>query len=333
MKILFLDNMIQISLGSNRIYIHNLKKWIKEIGFEVSYNKEDYDNYDIIICDKNFPIALAKEIMKKTKAIVGIANSSNPIIGEYDFCISACQTEKVYSLQYNKNIVLFPLIEILSGYKEHKEIDKITLCYHGNKEHLEQLDYPIIKALEDLSKKRLIKLKAIYNINDLGKWVHHRPNIEIEDVQWNFDTLAEDILSCEIGFIPNVSPITEMEKKWFFRFQKLFHIAKVGNDNDYLLRFKAHVNAGRAFVFHQLGLPIASDIYPDAYHILQSRNTGYLAHNYESWIHGLENLCKDAQHRQIIADNAKVEFDRLYDPLKLAENLIEDITKIKEESK
>lgn len=331
MRLLFLDNGTKTTYGSQRIYIKNLMQWARELGHEVSYNKTNYDAYDIILCDKGYSgsVHSIREIKKSSDAIVGIANNTTSIITEYDFCIAACQTEWVHSVQFNKNVLRFPLIEILDGYKEHNNVDQITICYHGNKEHLEQMSPSILSSLEALSKNYRIKLKAIYNIGELGIWKHNRPEIEIDDVQWDFDQLAPQILECDIGLVPANSPINNFEKKCFISFQNLFHKMKPGNSNDHLIRFKACSNAGRAFVFHQLGLPVVSEIYPDAYHILQSHNTGYIAGNFNSWFIALEQLCCDYVHRQEVADNAKVEFDRLYNPLIHARKLISEIEDLK----
>lgn len=328
MKILFLDNKIQTPYGSHRIYIENLMHWLSELGHSVSLNSTEYSHYDVIICDKSFPLKVFREIRKKTNALIGIANNTRNQIREYDFVISACQTEKTHVLKYNKNVVLFPLLEKLVGDKIHTDTDQVVLCYHGNLDHLEQMSPSLQKALESLSKKRKIKLKAIYNINLLRKWKYNRPNIEIEDVQWDFKTLPDEILSCDIGIVPNVASIYHFEKALFLSFQKLFHKERVGLDDDYLLRFKSTTNAGRAFVFHQMGLPVVSDLYPDAYHILQSHKCGYLAHDYHSWLYGLEQLCECPKHRQEVADNARKEFNRLYDPLYHAQNLIDDLSAI-----
>lgn len=328
MRILFIDDKIQTPSGSNRIYIHNLQYWLRELGHLVDYNNDDYHNYNIVICDKNFPIKKALMIKQKTKALVGIANATYENIKYYDFVIAACQTEKIYSLQFNHNIVLFPQIERLEGYKIHNKTKTLTLCYHGNLEHLNELN-PVVKtALEKFNEKMPIKLKAIYHIQNLGKWKYNRPNIEIEDVQWDFTTLPYEILSCDIGFVPNIVCITPKEQKLFIKAQKFLRKHKSGNDNDYLLRFKSTTNAGRAFVLHQLGLPVISDIYPDAYHILQTRNCGYLAHNEESWLYGLEKLAKK-EERELVATNAKREFDSLYNPLEHAKSMIDDILEIK----
>ena len=44
-----------------------------------------------------------------------------------------------------------------------------------------------------------------------------------------------------------------------------------GRSNDYNLQFKATSNAGRAFVFHQLGIPVIADFWPCNFEILDNK--------------------------------------------------------------
>ena len=54
---------------------------------------------------------------------------------------------------------------------------------------------------------------------------------------------------------------------------------------------------------------------------------GFLALNRASWLKALTKLA-DPEARQQIADNAKREFDRLYDPHEWAQRLYEDLLEI-----
>lgn len=325
MKLLFLDNNYKTNYGSHRIYIRYLMDWLLELGYDVEYNLSNYNNYDVIICDKAFPTKKLFEIREASNALIGIANTIKPDIKYYDFVISACQSERAYALKFNPNIVIFPQIEKYSKYKQHQMSKNIVICYHGNLEHLEQLDSDIINALEELSKEFNIVLKAIYDIKKLGLWKRRRPNINIIDTQWDINTIEDEILSCDIGFVPNNSSISNFERKIFYFIQKIFNRHNVGHSHDYLIRCKPTSNAGRAFVFHQLGIPVVSEMYPDAYHILQSRNCGYIAKCKESWITSFKRLIVNYKLREDMAKNAKNEFDLKYNPLEHAQYMMSDL--------
>ena len=86
-------------------------------------------------------------------------------------------------------------------------------------------------------------------------------------------------------------------------------------------------NAGRCFVFHQLGIPVVADLTPSNFHIMGDPKCGFLALNRASWRKALKRLA-EPEIRQEIADNAKREFDRLYNPQEWAQRLYKDLSEI-----
>ena len=63
------------------------------------------------------------------------------------------------------------------------------------------------------------------------------------------------------------------------------------------------------------------------FHILGNPDCGFIAHNKRGWCKSIMSLA-DHQTRQFIADNAKVEFDRIYDPLVWAKRLYNQLMEI-----
>ena len=179
--------------------------------------------------------------------------------------------------------------------------------------------------MEILNSKVPIKLIVIYDKNKLGSWDRGRPNIEIEEVQWELNTIQEKLLQCDIGIVPGLVPIDKISKIIQFNMLRLIQKGKSFYKNDYLIRFKNTTNAGRAFVFHQLGIPVVSDFLPTNFHILSDSKCGYLAHSTEGWLFALKKLGGSSEHRQEIAQNALEEFGRFYNPLKWSRRLYQDI--------
>ncbi len=334
MKCLFLSLRNDMSNGSFRLYINNLMNWMERLGVDVELNKENYSDYDVIICDKAYPPKLLSKIKKQTKAVIGIANSIRPNIADYDFVISACQTERCYALKYNQNVLIFPQIEMFDGLKVHGHKSRVSIGYHGNLEHLEQMDKSIFDALKHLSQKYDIELRVIYNMASLGKWKKNRPkDLKIVDVQWTLESITDELLKCDIGIVPNNSNITKVEKWLFFFLQKILHGNTIGNDHDFLLRFKPTTNAGRALVFHQLGIPVVSEIVPDNYAILNNPQNGFIANDTQSWICSLEKLIKNKDLRNNMAVSAKKDFLKLYNPIELTKVLLNDLEIMRYENK
>ncbi|MBT3273106.1 MAG: glycosyltransferase, partial [Spirochaetales bacterium] len=135
---------------------------------------------------------------------------------------------------------------------------------------------------------------------------------------------------CDIGLVPGITHISHDEQKTWFKEMAGRYPGRSGfkGAGPYLLRFKGFSNAGRAFVFHQLGIPVVACFMPSHFHILGNPDCGYLAHSTEGWLKGLRELCSSVERRQKIADAAAIEFQRLYNPLSWAKRLhkqIEDL--------
>lgn len=335
MKIAFLDND-DIRIGSTRIWIYNLAAWLNQISVRADINPKSLDGYDVCIFGKSFPLKNIEELINSNQSVLfGHINPSDynkakrRIIDLCDFFIVGSNEEKCYYNQYSKNVFIFPLIEkIFTVKKNHKKNQQIFLCYHGNKEHLEEFSPYLKEALEIFSKERDILLKAIYNKEQLGEWKKGRPNIKIKTVQFDINTIQDEILECDIGLIPGLVPISSLTKKVIFKTLKLFNLNYTGKESNYLIRFKNTTNSGRAFVFHQLGIPVISDFLPSNFHILSNPECGYLVHDKGSWLNALRELSSSTELRQKIANNALEEFNSLYDPLKWAKSVYKNIKEL-----
>ncbi len=225
-------------------------------------------------------------------------------------------------LAINKNVFIFPLIE--NKYRNiipkiHTDKDKIVIGVHGSYTHLSKFAPHLNKALEEFSKNVNIILKIISDTMP-KKWLNGRPKINnIETSDYNFKTFSSDILNCDIGLVPNVTDNTP----FFKRTSK-----KKGIYNtDYFFRMKNKSNSGRMFVFIQHGIPVVADLTPSNLHILGNPENGFAVFNKDGWLKALKEL-SNTKRRNTISRNALNEFNRLYDPIKWAKNLINDIQKI-----
>ena len=329
MKTLFIDKRDKRS-GSARVWIHNLRHWFSELGYSSGINDgSNYSDYGIVIFGKGTDLkSIVKVKSQNPNIICGLINPTDigkenkRTLKELDFFIVGSIEEKDYYLRYSDNVFIFPLIEkLFKRQKQHSDHSPIILGYNGNLPHLNEF-YPYLKeALEILAKEVPIKLIAIYDKKYWGQWRLGRPDIDIEDIQWDINTLEKELLNCDIGLVPGLVPTNDNDKKntpnGFTAYA-----------NDYILRFKNTSNAGRAFVFHQLGIPVIADFIPSNFQILANPKYGFLAHHTEGWLHALRILCSSAKTRQEIADEAFKEFNRLYDPLDWSKRLHGQIQKL-----
>ena len=338
MKILFLgsDNR---SVGSARIWIHDLSSYLTDIGCETAVNdEENLTSYDVIILGKGSLDRVFEVKKRHPRALCG--NVNLPITRyeerpgmlrgaeEIDFFIAGSIEEMDRILWLGKAVLMFPLIErMYTRTKIHSENRPIVLGYHGNANHIEEFYPHLTEAIEILSREVRIKLLAIYPrlVDDPEwRWRTGRPAIDdIEEIEWNLETAEQELLRCDIGLVPGINHISYGERKeWFAKLSdRNPERFGFGGAGPYLLRFKGFSNAGRAFVFHQLGIPVVACFMPSHFHILGNPDCGYLAHSTEGWLKGLRELCSSVERRREVAEAAAKEFQRLYNPLSWAKRL------------
>ena len=324
-KIAFVTNSKDLTLGSYRIWINDLNHWFKELGIKskICHSQTDLFDSDIIICGKNdFSMIpqLKNQHPSKKIGVINLASDKKNL--PVDFVIIGSLEEKI-SLSHYDNVFLFPLIEKMfqdiTDYKKHEQTNILRIGYHGNYTHLSKFEPHLRSALEKFNKLCDIELLIITdNLN--FKWKHGRPKLDIIMKKWSLNSIKKDLLSCDIGVVPNITCLDDLNFPT--------SVDKGLYNTDFVARFKNKSNAGRSFVFHQLGIPVVADLTPSNFHIMGSPKNGFIAYNENSWFKSLKKL-RNYELRQNIADNAKKEFDRLYDPYDWALRLFKNIGGLK----
>ncbi|UVI28633.1 hypothetical protein [Paenibacillus spongiae] len=332
MRILFRVD-VNTDRAWSRTMVSNLQQWMRELNYdaEVKYTN-DYRNYDVVIFGR-FAEArdilaartLYKHILIGMLAPIDDTKIRRETIKLCDFLIQSSIEGRDHFMKYCPHVFIMPSIEnTFTKYKKHKNNSTIRIAYVGNKYHIRELHPHITPALETLSQERKIQLVAISNFNKLSQWKVGRPaKIDIEYKKWDVDRVEDDLLSCDIGIVPGLTPGIKLLKAPEFYAKR----------TDYALRFKNESNAGRAFVFHQLGLPVISDFIPSCFHILADPYCGHLAHSTNGWIYALRDLCSSAARRQKIADYAYHAFHKYYNPLDWTERLYSSIKQLHQTKK
>jgi hypothetical protein len=347
MKILFLASDDR-KMGSTRIWIYDLHEYFQELGYDSTINdEENLTDYDVVILAKGWHKRSLEIRMRHPRALIGNINlawfperiTGHPVrenredpeleraIEEMDFLIVGSVEEGDNALQSCENVFMFPLVEqIYKRIKKHSEHKPIVIGYHGNDLHLQEFYPYVTTALETLAKEFSIKLLAISPAG--GGWQTGRPEIDdIEELPWQLDHIEDQLLRCDIGLAPGVSYISPEERAVIEKMLK-------GNDPErpslggYVTSFKIFCNAGRAFVFHQLGIPVVASFMPSHFHILGNPDCGYLAHSAQGWLSALRALCSSARKRQEVADAARAEYHRQYNPLNWARRLHQQIEEL-----
>ncbi len=338
MNIFFLERGKNF-LGSNRIYINNLSYWISKCNIKVTKSDKIKKGFSHYILSKYSTIKDLKKIreINDQNVLCGLVHPSNlgisnkNLIDKADFLIVGSLEEKDFYKSFNKPIIRFPQIEkIRFKKKKHTNKNRIIIGYHGNLEHLEEMD-TLKDALEMINQEFNILLTVIYD-KKLGSWSKGRPNIPIKEINWDFKSLSSEISKFDIGIVPCTNNFFLDKPKNFLNpisiLIKNLTGGKNKRTNDYIIRFKVTSNAGRSFIFHQLGIPVIADFWPSNFELMGNPKFGLLAHSKEGWYSSIKELILSPKKRNQISANAQFEFKRRYDPINWSKDFIENLSNI-----
>jgi glycosyltransferase involved in cell wall biosynthesis len=311
-------------LGSNRIFIDNFCKYLREsdinskISLTLDLNEKSHQS--ICIVSKFASIEDILKIKKK-KIKIGViqANFDKKKIDLADFLIVGSIIEKDAHAFFNKPTFHFPLCEDYNVKKKIKDDNEnLILGYHGNLEHLNELDDNFLFAIDKLNKKYNFEFHVIYD-KTLGKW-KRKPNCIIREIHWTDDEILNFLSYVDIGICPGLREnnsfiSSKIIKKIFSKSTK--------RDNDLVLQFKPNTNSGRAFLFHQHLIPVVADFSPTHFHILSNENNGFLAFSKGGWYNSLQKLIENKNLRHEIAKNAYKTFNEEYSKTSIINNFLD----------
>lgn len=203
-----------------------------------------------------------------------------------------------------------PLPAVTKNESAYTNKDKLIIGYHGNKVHLQLMEETVCPALEWLSSQVPIELRVMFNVSQLGRWDWQpkAKNVVLNQIQWSESGYVEHFSDVDIGIVPNLIPVkpAEDEKLNALKNDKLAH------DSDSVYRIKPTSNAGRIFVFFQLGVPVVADMFPSSAECIRYGWNGYLASNSSSWYNALHQLWTEPIFRKTFAHRSRELFDQHY---------------------
>lgn len=323
MKFLFYSSHNDNTVGSHRIWVRDLCNYFVDIGIDAKIaigELPDLSEYDVIIFGKGEHRKAVEVKNLHPDKKIGVINLASDLTGlNVDFLIVG-SIEEMASHSTYPNVFIFPLIERtyqnLSSFKDHTMSNKLTIGFHGNVTHTSKFTNGLSRALDKASEIIPLEFVIITSAQVDSSFLPSK--VEVKTHPWVEDEIIDRILSFDIGVVPNarIKGVDDESPS-----HGLF-------STDYLMRFKNKSNAGRAFVYHQLGIPVIADITPSHFHVMAKPDCGYLVANDVGWYKAIVKLA-DFKNRQQIANNAKVEFDRLYNPYDWANRLLTNIRELK----
>lgn len=293
--------------AAGTIVLEGIAKRISEV---VRNDWDHYENFDVaIFMAPDSQVCAAKKSNPKILAGIFDPKVSKPRQRDEarvaDFLIVSSIEQRDFFLKYNKNVFvyyMFPDIALFEKAHSTSLGRRLVVGYHGNKQHLDAMA-DVSWALDEIAKTREIELRAIYNIEKLGKWTQNVPQVcPVTHVQWGEAKFLEDLKECDIGIAPGAIPAPNLFARPLASF---FHNPVSYNPNDYLVRFKMSNNPGRLYVFSQIGIPVVTDFTPSAGQMIQDGVSGRLVGTKEGWKQALEELIESVEKRNVYAKNLK----------------------------
>jgi glycosyltransferase involved in cell wall biosynthesis len=268
-------------------------------GIKVARNDRDYTKYDTaIFMSPDSEVKYAKSINPKIKCIIFDPKTNNlEDVRLADELIVSSIEQREFFLKYNQNIkiyYMFPPVPKLET--KHERHSSFVVCYHGNKQHLEEMT-ELTQALDELAKEYPIKLWVVYNIKKLGKWTKNHPKVcPVQHIDWSKTNLNLTASASDIGVVPSLKPTWKL-------------------NNDYVSRYKYSNNPGRIWVFSQLGIPVIADFTPSSCQIIKDGHNGLLVGTKEGWIRAIKMLF-DVELRNKLSYNLRRELKKSPNPFK-----------------
>lgn len=151
--------------------------------------------------------------------------------------------------------------------------------------------------------------------------------------QYNPQTIYDELVDCDIGIVPQqVRPIVSM--KTIASKTSNFYESEDLQFEDITRRCKVTSNAGRQFIFMQIGVPTVTDACPES--ILYSSFNGQpltkLVSRYTYWSSAIESFIGDFHLRSTISKYSIAFANKFLTTKRQSEHIINEISKLKRPS-
>ena len=326
-EVAFLATNQDLTWGSYRILVHDLSLTLQELGASTaivsSVDALNEVSPRVAIVNKSDATHVpAVQQSLGQDVLIGLIQPPRDFsLESIDFAVVVSREEES-SLAACEHILFYPLIERLfhnSPMKEHQEALPLKVFYHGHAQHLNRFEAGLSSALDSFHSECAIELHVVTSEEGLD-WSSGRPQmVPVHVHKWELSSVAKLLLEADIGIIPNVTDYKDRIPEEEVRIDErgFYH-------TDYCVRFKNKSNAGRAFVFHQLGIPVIADLTPSHLHLLGNPACGAIASDETGWLRGLRRF-RSSNERNEVAKNARDEFNRLYDPLVWGQRFLDQL--------
>ncbi len=302
--------------------IHDLGRRLAERGVEATVNDWGrYDRYEVAVFlayDHDVEAARAQnpdirivlaDPKQRTPGAIATARAADLLL------VSSVEQRDVF-LRTNRNLLVYTMYPAVAA-RERQHVDReggrVVVAYHGNRVHLEAMVHTVRPALEELGRRRPVELRAVYNIETLGRTRLGLPDerlVTVRHVQWT-PAFADSLADADIGLVPGELPVANLlgalELTAYPEPEFMYE------PFDHLVRYKASTNPGRLYPFARVGVPVVADFTPSAAQFVQDGVTGLLASSAHGWLEALEALAGSAALRERLAAGLRERMDAAYE--------------------
>jgi glycosyltransferase involved in cell wall biosynthesis len=297
---------------STQLNAPNFARLAELDGVEIDLYGSRYTDNDVVLFMGYYPQVEAARAANP-KLAIGIVDprpDAASAVRSADFVVANGLEMEDWASAHCSNIFVYPIYPQLTvSPRRHVQRDTLVVGYHGNLVHLCTMFPYVSTALEALGETRRVELRAVYNVEKLGRPpfdVFDPARVALRPIQWSERAYEEHLADADIGIVPNFIPIGHeaVAKRAVSSWPQVFK----EHDSDHLLRLKSTSNFGRAFVFAQLGVPVVADMFPSAAQVIRHGHDGFLAYSAAGWYRALHQLAESPEHRQRLADNMLLSF-------------------------
>ena len=206
--------------------IFALANRLRAAGVEATVGDWDnYDRYDVAVF-MGYDHELEKARAQNPAIRVGLADPKQSrqewidAARAADFLLVSSVEQREAFLRLNRAsfvLLMFPLVDAAT--RAHAGSEDVVLAYHGNRAHIEAMAGTVTPALEELGRRRAVRLVCVTNAERHGlpeRGLPDRSLVEVEHVQFEpgvdgeiASSLAAAISSADIGLVPNLLPIED----------------------------------------------------------------------------------------------------------------------------
>ncbi|MFN8224340.1 MAG: hypothetical protein U0R50_13960 [Gaiellales bacterium] len=282
-----------------------------------------YDRYDVAIF-MGYDHELERAKATNPEILVGLADPKQSkqewidAARAADFLLVSSVEQREAFLRLNRNcfvLLMFPLVQPET--KVHGERDEVVLAYHGNRAHLEAMAHTATPALEELGRRRRVRLVCVTNHARYGLPERGLPDpklVDVTHVQFEpgppggvAESFRAALGASDIGLAPNLLPL--VGRREALRATASSNPWLAYEPFDWLLRFKASSNPGRLYPFARLGIPVVAELTPSLAQFVDDGVSGALVATPEGWFEALERLSSSAALRTSMAAALRTRLD------------------------